>query len=149
MAEQIPSPHASRDGSRQGIPKRSRIDAEERSTVHTTNQATPAQLVFGRDAILNVNFEANWQYIKDRKQRLIQQNAARENATRKAHAYNVGDKVLVLHNPHRKYGEDVYKGPYEIVQINDNGTVKLTQGTPNGGAVYETWNVRNITPHKD
>ena len=29
------------------------------ATVHTTLQATPAQLVFGRDAILNTTFEAN------------------------------------------------------------------------------------------
>ena len=45
-----------------------------RSTVHTTTRATPTQLVFGHDAILNINFEANWQYIKERKQRLITQN---------------------------------------------------------------------------
>ena len=30
-----------------------------RTTVHTTNRATPAQLVFGRDAILNVQHEAD------------------------------------------------------------------------------------------
>ena len=30
-----------------------------RATVHTTMQATPMQLVFGRDAILNVKHEAN------------------------------------------------------------------------------------------
>ena len=35
-----------------------------RSTVHTTTQHTPSQLVFGRDAILNINQEANWQLIK-------------------------------------------------------------------------------------
>ena len=37
-----------------------------RATVHTTTQATPMQLVFGRDAILNVQFEADWEYIKNR-----------------------------------------------------------------------------------
>ena len=42
-----------------------------RSTVHTTMQHTPSQLVFGRDAILNINQEANWQLIKQRKQALI------------------------------------------------------------------------------
>ena len=31
-----------------------------RSTVHTTTQHTLSQLVFGRDAILNINQEANW-----------------------------------------------------------------------------------------
>jgi hypothetical protein len=38
-----------------------------RSTIHTTQCATPTQLVFGRDAILNVAFEADWQYIKERR----------------------------------------------------------------------------------
>jgi transposase InsO family protein len=42
-----------------------------RATVHTTTRATPMQLVFGRDAIhKNVKFQADWQYIKERKQRL-------------------------------------------------------------------------------
>ena len=35
-----------------------------RATVHTTSQATPTQLVFSRDHIHNVRFEANWAYIK-------------------------------------------------------------------------------------
>lgn len=30
-----------------------------RATYHTTTQATPMQLVFGRDAILNTTFQAN------------------------------------------------------------------------------------------
>ena len=34
-----------------------------RSTVHTTKQHTLSQLVFGKDAILNINQEANWQLI--------------------------------------------------------------------------------------
>ncbi len=31
------------------------------TTVHTTLQALPTQLVFGRDAILNIPFEVDWQ----------------------------------------------------------------------------------------
>ena len=34
------------------------------STVHTTTQHTPSQPVFGRDAILYINQEVNWQLIK-------------------------------------------------------------------------------------
>ena len=120
-----------------------------RATVHTTNQATPMQLVFGRDAILNVTFEADWQYIKERKQKLITQNNKRENAKRKPHVYAIGDKVLVLQQPNRKHGADRYSGPYEVSQVFDNGTLKLRQGTNRGGAVYQTWNVRNVTPYKD
>ena len=45
-----------------------------RATYHTITQATPAQLVFGRDAILNIKFEVNWKTIRDRKQRAINSN---------------------------------------------------------------------------
>ena len=42
-----------------------------RATYHTTLQATPAQLVFGRDMILPIAVEANWDLIKHRKQQEI------------------------------------------------------------------------------
>jgi len=35
------------------------------STVHTTAHATPSQLVFGRDAMLNATFQADWQFIRE------------------------------------------------------------------------------------
>ena len=117
-----------------------------RSVVHTTMRATPTQLVFGRDALLNVSFEADWQYIKDRKQKLILQNNKRENATRIPHQYTVGDRVMVRRDPNRKHGSNQFKGPYTVTNVYDNGTVKLTRATPAGGAVFETWNIRNIDP---
>ena len=64
-----------------------------RSTVHTTTQHTPSQLVFGRDAILNINQEANWQLIKQRKQVLINKGNQKENHSRQSHMYCTGDKV--------------------------------------------------------
>ena len=120
-----------------------------RSTVHTTTRATPTQLVFGRDAILNIGFEANWQYIKERKQHRILQNNARENATRVIHDYSVGDRVMVRQNPNRKFGSDRQLGPYTVTRVNDNGTLRLAKVTNNGGAVFQTWNVRNIDPCRD
>lgn len=119
-----------------------------RATVHTTTRATPAQLVFNRDAIRNVPFQADWLEIKQRKQRLIQKNNARENATRIDHTYKVGDRVLVLQDPNRKFGVDRYKGPFEIVQTHENGTVRLSKSNAHGGAVYETWNIRNVVPYQ-
>jgi len=117
------------------------------STVHTTSRATPSQLVFGRDALLNVSFEADWQYIKERKQKLITQNNKRENATRIPHQYNVGDIVTVNTGKQRKHGPDPNLGPYWITQVYDTGAVQLVKVTDdNGGAVYETWNIRNVNP---
>jgi hypothetical protein len=103
-----------------------------RSMVHTTSCATPTQLVFGCDAILNVSFEANWQYIKQRKQRLIVQNSKRKNTIRIPHQYNVGDRVMVRLDLNRKHGTDQFKGPFTVTQVYDNGTVKLSRATPAG-----------------
>jgi hypothetical protein len=119
-----------------------------RSTVHTTTQATPAQLVFNRDAIQNVRFEANWQFIKAQKEKIIRQNNKRENAKRTAHTYSVGDKVVVEQDPNCKHGSNRYKGPFTITNVYDNGTVRLQQRTQAGGAVFQTWNIRKIFPYK-
>jgi len=119
------------------------------STVHTTARATPSQLVFGRDAMLNASFEADWQFIKQRKQKLIVQNNNRENATRVPHAYNVNDTVVIKAGVQRKHGENPYIGPYRVTHVYDNGTVRLVKvADNNGGAVSETWNIRNIEPRK-
>jgi len=47
----------------------------------------------GTDAMLNVKFEANWQLIKQQKQRIHESNF-RKNNRRIQHEYKVGDKVL-------------------------------------------------------
>jgi hypothetical protein len=119
-----------------------------RATLHTTMRATPMQLVFGRDAIHNIGFEADWQYLKERRQRMIRHNNERENARRIPHTYTAGDSVKVLQPQHRKYGQPQYRGPYTVDRVNDNGTLRLR--VPKGtGAVYETWNIRNIHPYRD
>ena len=41
------------------------------SKAHTTTQHTQSQLVFGRDAILNINQEANWQLIEQHKKAFV------------------------------------------------------------------------------
>ena len=97
-----------------------------RSLVHTTTRATPTQLVFGRDALLNISFEADWQYIKERKQHRILQNNKRENAVRRDHTYTIGDEVMVKQDPNRKLEGARWAGPYTVTQVNDNGTAQLS-----------------------
>jgi hypothetical protein len=36
-----------------------------RSLVHTTTRATPTQILFGRDALFNISFQVDWDYIKE------------------------------------------------------------------------------------
>ena len=64
-------------------------------TYHTTLQASPMQLVFGRDAILNIKHVADWEHIWQRKQLRINPNNMRENMWQNNHKYKVGDKILV------------------------------------------------------
>ena len=115
-----------------------------RATFHTTLQATPAQLVFGRDAILNTQFEANWKLIKERKQKLIAKNNKRENAKRIAHKYKPKDKCLKRRDDLQKYGNNPWEGPYTIVAVRTNGTVQIKKG-----AVIETVNIRHLKPYKE
>ena len=118
-----------------------------RATVHATNRATPSQLVFGRDHIHTVGFEADWLYIKARKQRRIFQNNMKENATRREHEHQVGDQVAVKQYKHRKFGSDHFHGPFEVEKACDNGTVKLRRDM-NGNVQHQIWNIRNLKPHK-
>jgi len=116
------------------------------SAVHATARATPTQLVFSHDTMLNASFQADWQFIKEQKQQLIIQNDKRENAKRKPRAHNVGDVVVVKAGAGRKHGSNPYLDPMKITQVNDNGTVKLVKVANDGGAVSQTWNIRNVEP---
>jgi hypothetical protein len=115
-----------------------------RATVHSTSRATPAQLVFGCDAMLNVQHEANWTYIKERRNNITSKNNKRENATCKKHEYNINNKVLLKIQTNNKYRTNPYSGPFKIVQVNNNKTVKLKKG-----CVTDTYNIRNIKPYYD
>jgi hypothetical protein len=68
-----------------------------RSTYHTTLQATPCQLVFGRDMIHNIAFRGNWDQIQKRKQDIINNSNQKENknCSKIPYEYKVGDQVLL------------------------------------------------------
>ena len=104
--------------------------------------------MFGRDAMLNVSFQADWDYIKNRKQKRILQNNRRENRTRLDHTYSIGDRVMIKLDPNRKHGSPQNKGPYTVTKVNDNGTVQLREDAAEGGAVSQPWNIRNMIPIK-
>ena len=98
-----------------------------RSTAHTTTQATPMQIVFGRDAIMNLTFDANWQIIKIRKQVAINKNNTKANSKRVQHKYKVNNQILVKNQQSTKFGQDAYNGPWTINKVHNNRTVKITK----------------------
>jgi hypothetical protein len=111
-----------------------------RSTFHTINEATPGQLVFGQDMIWNIQYQADWKYLKEKKQKLINKRNETENKNRKEHDYAVGD--LVLTNKADVYkAEQPREGPYEIIRVHTNGTVTIQKG-----AIIERLNIHQIAP---
>ena len=115
-----------------------------RSTHHSTLKASPAQLVFNRDMLLNIKFIADWETIRLRRQKDVDRNNERENSLRVDHDYHIGDKVLVTDNDiHRKLNCPT-KGPYNILQVYTNGTVRVQKG-----AVTERINIRRCTPYTE
>ena len=62
------------------------------ATYHTTLQASPIHLVFGRDAILKIKHVSDWEHIPQRKQLRINHNNKHENMHRNNHQYKVGEE---------------------------------------------------------
>jgi hypothetical protein len=112
-----------------------------RSTYHTTLQATPCQLVFGRYMIRNIAFRVNWDQIQKRKQDIINKSNQKENKSRIPYEYKVGDQVL-LETPRilRKLSTPC-TGPYPVTNVYNNGTIRIQKGI-----VSERVNIRRITP---
>jgi hypothetical protein len=92
--------------------------------------------------IFNIKHTANWEYIRQRKQTLINKNNKRENAGRIEHEYKIGDKILLKRGTENKL-ESPYQGPFEVLKVNDNGTVRLTINS-----VTDTYNIRRLVPYR-
>ena len=115
-----------------------------RATYHTTLQATPAQLVFGRDMILPIVVQANWNRIKQKRQEEIDRNNVRENRDRIPHDYKIGEKVLLRKEGILRKLSAPREGPYKVTKVYNNGTVALQKGV-----VTERVNIRRITPYNE
>jgi hypothetical protein len=97
-----------------------------RATYHTSMQASPAQMVFGCDMIFPMMYVANWHHQRNNQLQQMQRDAARENANRIDHRYNVGDLVLIQCD----HGGEVLgrlarptHGPFRVIQVVPNVTV--------------------------
>ena len=113
-----------------------------RSTYHTTLQATPGQLVFGRDMILPIKHKADWAMIAQRKQDIINKSNRRENSKRVRHEYKPGDKVLLEKPGIIPKMSRPRTGPYTVLKIHTNGTLTIKSG-----AVTDRVNIRRLTPY--
>ena len=110
-----------------------------RSTHNTTLKYSPGHIVLHRDMIVQTQKMINWELIKQNKHNVAVRNNLRENSTRLEWDYRIGDKVL-LDYKHRKL-DNPYLGPYDIIGIKSNGTVRIQKGR-----TELTVNIRQLHP---
>jgi hypothetical protein len=117
------------------------------STYHTTLEATPGQLAFGRDMIMPTSYLANWHYIRARRQAATDKNTINENKHRLLHNYSVGDKVLIIQDKIIGKLAKPTQGTFLITAVANqhiNGTVTIRR-RPNA---TEVLNIRRLRPFR-
>ena len=114
------------------------------SAHHTMLEASPGQLVFGRDMLMGAKFNADWARIAQRKIDSTNKSNKRENASRIQHTCQAGDRVS-LKKPGKccRKMSSTHKGPCKVIAVCTNGTARIQRG-----AVRECMNMRRITPHR-
>jgi hypothetical protein len=98
------------------------------SAYHTTLQATPCQLVFGRDMIHSIAFRANWDQIQKRKQDIMNESNQKENKSQIACEYKVGDQVLLETPGILRKLLTPCTGTYPVTNVYKNGTIRIQKG---------------------
>jgi hypothetical protein len=63
------------------------------STYHSSLTASPCQLAFGRDMIINAVYLANWKDLSHRRRQQIHRNNTHENKSRIPHEYSIDDSI--------------------------------------------------------
>ena len=112
-----------------------------RATYHSSLAASPCQLVFGRDMMINAVYLANWKDLRDKRRIQIRQNNTKENKSRIAHEYSIGDSVYIKKsNVEQKLNP--LQGPFVIKLVHSNGTVTIQRSS----TVTERINIRRIHP---
>ena len=112
------------------------------SNHHTTTKVSPRQLVFRRDMMFSIPFIADWNKIAKKNQLIINKSNQAENKNRLEHDYVITDKVIIQRDAHFRNLEGPFLGPYEIVQIYINGTVRIQRG-----ATFECISIQRLSPY--
>jgi hypothetical protein len=98
------------------------------NTVHTALNASPAQIVFRRDMLFDLSFTTEHYEIKKSKQEASDANTHKENSKRINHEYKVNDQVLLDRDILQRKLIPKRDGPYQVVQVYSNGTLKIRKG---------------------
>ena len=114
-----------------------------RAGYHSTLETSPAQALFGRDMLFDIDYSINLESLRDKKQIKIDRRNIKENLRRISYDYQVGDKITIdkEHKDLIRKAVFVNDGPFVITQVFTNGTVRIQKGRVN-----ERINIRRIKP---
>jgi hypothetical protein len=115
-----------------------------RSTYHTVLNATPGQVVFGRDMLLPIQYKVDWAQVVQKKHDQVHKDNKRENNQRVPYEYKVGDRVLLSKPGTLPKMVTPREGPYEVLNVYTNGTVRIARGP-----VSTRVNIRRLRPYFD
>ena len=114
-----------------------------RCSVNHQMKTTPGALTYRRDMFIDVPLIADLVAIRNNRQQLINNNLIRHNRKRYDYHYRLGDRIMVrVYDPDKM--QEKLHGPYRIVEIRTNGTVRIQRASN----VLETFNIRKIVPYK-
>ena len=118
-----------------------------RTTIHTVTNYSPAQLVFNKDMIMQMQINVDWQILKQK--RLIttaKRNNDKEHASRIQHEYKLDYRILIVSlRSERTYMRKLsspIEGPYVIANMYKNGTVEVERM-----GFFERINIRRTKPY--
>ncbi|GMF53297.1 unnamed protein product [Phytophthora fragariaefolia] len=115
-----------------------------RTANHSMLKASPAQLAFGRDMLVDVAHTTDWTAEHRRKVEQVRAHNERENQGRAKWTYRPGDHVLL----HRDAGiqgkmQPLFDGPFEVIAVQEHGTLTLDKGR-----YLEKVHIRRVRPCK-
>ena len=99
-----------------------------RSTAHSILDATPAQIVFGRDMLFDLSFTTNFKDLINKKQKASDLNVDRENNKRVKYDYKINDLILLDRGTLQRKLVPKRDGPYQVIRVYSNGTLKIRKG---------------------
>jgi transposase InsO family protein len=112
-----------------------------RATYHSSLAASPGQVIFGRDMIINAVYLANWNDYATRRRNQIHHNNTSENKSHIPHDYIIGESVYIRKsNIEQKLNP--LQGPFVIEKVHTNGTVTIRRSP----TITERINIRRLHP---
>jgi hypothetical protein len=95
--------------------------------------------------LFDILFIADWQKIKEHRQRLTDLNNARENKGRIDYDYKVGQKVLLWKEGILRNTESIWhRKPWLITSVHTNGSITVQHGNK-----IERMNIRRVKPFEE